>query len=69
MISSPYKNIVSGDFNNTQFSNSYFTIKGDLKDSFLERGKGYGETIKFWKFPFRIDMILVDPSLNITSLS
>jgi endonuclease/exonuclease/phosphatase family metal-dependent hydrolase len=67
MISSPYKNIVCGDFNNTQFSNSYYTIRGDLKDSFLERGSGYGETIKFWKFPFRIDMILVDPSLKITS--
>jgi len=62
---SPYKTIVCGDFNNTQFSNSYFTIKGGLKDSFLEAGHGYGETIKFWKFPFRIDMILVDPYFDV----
>ncbi|SKB47665.1 endonuclease/exonuclease/phosphatase family protein [Maribacter arcticus] len=64
---SPYKNIVCGDFNNTQFSNSYFTIKGNLKDSFLEKGRGYGKTINFWKFPFRIDFVLVDPSLEVLS--
>ena len=62
---SPYPTIVCGDFNNTQFSNSYFTIKGDLKDTFLEKGSGYGETIKFWKFPFRIDFILVDPKFKV----
>ncbi len=64
---SPYPVIVSGDFNNTQFSKVYFNIKGDLKDSFLESGRGYGETIKFWKFPFRIDMILGDPSFTFLS--
>ncbi|WP_339628982.1 endonuclease/exonuclease/phosphatase family protein [uncultured Maribacter sp.] len=67
MNNSPYKSIVCGDFNNTQFSNSYFTIKGDLKDSFLEKGRGYGKTINFWKFPFRIDYILVDPSFEVLS--
>lgn len=67
MNNSPYKNIVCGDFNNTQFSNSYFTIKGNLKDSFLEKGRGYGKTIDFWKFPFRIDFVLVDPSLEVLS--
>lgn len=64
---SPYPVIVGGDFNNTQFSKVYFNIKGDLKDSFLESGHGYGETIKFWKFPFRIDMILGDPSFTFLS--
>jgi vancomycin resistance protein VanJ len=67
MNNSPYKNIVCGDFNNTQFSNSYFTIKGSLKDSFLEKGRGYGKTITFWKFPFRIDFVLVDPSFEVLS--
>ncbi|SEC15001.1 Metal-dependent hydrolase, endonuclease/exonuclease/phosphatase family [Maribacter dokdonensis] len=65
--SSPYPVIVGGDFNNTQFSKVYFNIKGNLKDSFLEAGHGYGETIKFWKFPFRIDMILTDPSFKVVS--
>jgi len=64
---SPYRNIVCGDFNNNQFSRVYFNIKGDLKDSFLERGHGYGQTINFWKFPFRIDFILTDPSFQILS--
>lgn len=67
MNTSPYRNIVCGDFNNTQFSSAYFAIRGDLKDSFLEKGTGYGQTINFWKFPFRIDYILVDPSLKIIS--
>ena len=64
---SPYPIVVSGDFNNTQFSKVYFNIKGDLNDSFLKAGHGYGETIKFWKFPFRIDMILADPSIEFLS--
>ncbi|MDF4204195.1 endonuclease/exonuclease/phosphatase family protein [Maribacter sp. SA7] len=64
---SPYPVIVGGDFNNTQFSKVYFNIKGELKDSFLEAGHGYGETIKFWKFPFRIDMILGDSSFTFLS--
>ncbi len=64
---SAYPVIVGGDFNNTQFSKVYFNVKGDLKDSFLESGHGYGKTIKFWKFPFRIDMILGDPSFTFLS--
>ncbi|TVZ17414.1 endonuclease/exonuclease/phosphatase family metal-dependent hydrolase [Maribacter sp. MAR_2009_72] len=64
---SPYPLIVCGDFNNTQFSNSYFTIKGSLNDTFLKKGNGYGKTINFWKFPFRIDFILVDPVYEVLS--
>lgn len=67
MNKSPYKVMVCGDMNNTQFSNSYFNIKGNLKDSFLEKGTGYGKTINFWKFPFRIDFILVDPMFEVLS--
>ena len=67
MNNSPYRNIVCGDFNNNQFSSVYLNIKEDLKDSFLEKGSGYGQTIKFWRFPFRIDFILVDPSLEVLS--
>jgi len=67
MASSPYKNIVAGDFNNNQFSSVYFNLKRDFKDTFLEKGSGYGATINFWKFPFRIDFILVDPSFVVVS--
>jgi endonuclease/exonuclease/phosphatase family metal-dependent hydrolase len=67
MDSSPYKNIVSGDFNNNQFSSVYFKVKGDYKDTFLEKGNGFGSTINFWRFSFRIDYILVDPSFEVLS--
>ncbi len=65
--SSPFKNIISGDFNNNQFSNVYFKLKGDYKDTFLEKGNGFGTTINFWRFSFRIDYILVDPSFEVVS--
>ena len=62
-----YKKIVCGDFNNTQFSAVYRTIKGDMLDSFTEKGSGYGKTIKFWHFPLRIDFILADAEFEITA--
>ncbi len=67
MASSPYKNIITGDFNTNQFSSVYFNLKKELKDTFIEKGSGYGATINFWKFPFRIDFILVDPSFEVVS--
>ncbi len=67
MTTSPYNNVVAGDFNNNQFSSVYFNLKRDLKDSFIESGSGYGSTINFWKFPFRIDFILVDPSFEVVA--
>lgn len=67
MEASPFKTIVAGDFNNSQFSSVYFNIKGDLKDTFIEKGNGYGGTINFWKFPFRIDFILTAPSFNVVA--
>ncbi|MRX63852.1 endonuclease/exonuclease/phosphatase family protein [Maribacter luteus] len=62
-----YKKIICGDFNNTQFSSVYATIKGDMKDSFQEKGSGLGNTYTFKFLPFRIDFILTDPELEITS--
>ncbi|WP_180272300.1 endonuclease/exonuclease/phosphatase family protein [Maribacter sp. 4U21] len=63
---SKYSKIVCGDFNNTQFSNAYRIIKGDMRDSFSEKGSGYGKTINFWHFPLRIDFIMADPEMEIT---
>jgi len=60
MKSSPYKNIVMGDFNNTAYSYIYYKITSEgLKDTFKEAGKGFGKTFKFELFPARIDFILV----------
>ncbi|UWX56014.1 endonuclease/exonuclease/phosphatase family protein [Maribacter litopenaei] len=62
-----YKKIVCADMNNTQYSYAYQELKQDMEDSFLEKGNGYGTTIKFWKFPLRIDFILADPGIDILS--
>ena len=64
---SPYTNIVCGDFNNTQFSNVYKIVKGDLNDTFLKKGAGFGRTYNLWKIPLRIDYILTDPAFEVVS--
>ncbi len=62
-----YKKIILGDFNNTQFSNVYKTVKGDMKDAFVEAGKGFGRTLDFSYFPMRIDFILADESFTVNT--
>jgi Metal-dependent hydrolase len=62
-----YKKIVVGDFNNTQYSNVYLIIKGDMNDSYFEKGKGFGRTYDLLKFPIRIDYILSDPKFEVLS--
>jgi len=64
---SPYKVVVSGDFNNTAFSYVYNLIKSDLKDSFFEKGNGLGQTYSFNSIPLRIDFILVDKSFKVNN--
>ena len=64
---SPYINMVCGDFNNTQFSNIYKIVKGDLQDSFMEKGKAWGRTYNFVKLPLRIDYILADENFEVLS--
>lgn len=65
MAQNRFRKIVVGDFNNTQYSNVYQIIKGDLKDSFLEKGKGFGRTYDLFGFPMRIDYILTDSRLKV----
>ena len=61
---SPHPVIVCGDFNDTPVSYTYRKIKNDLKDSFLEAGKGFGSTYE-GKFPsYRIDYILHSSSME-----
>jgi endonuclease/exonuclease/phosphatase family metal-dependent hydrolase len=64
-----YKIILTGDFNNTAYSWAYHRIKGDLKDSFLEAGEGFGKTYDFVKYPLRIDFILVDKKYHINQFT
>ena len=56
--------IVCGDFNDTPSSFAYRTIKGDLKDAFIESGAGLGRTY-IGEFPsFRIDYIFYDEQFH-----
>lgn len=65
MDATAHKKIVVGDFNNTQYSNVYHTIKGDMNDSYFERGAGFGRTYDLLRFPIRIDYILADPDFEV----
>ena len=62
---SPYKTILSGDFNTTAHSYVYRLLKSDFVDAFEVAGKGFGRTFSFDYFPLRIDFILVDDALNV----
>ncbi len=54
---SPYKVIVCGDLNDTPVSYAYKKVRGELKDAFVESGKGIGRTY-IGKLPsYRIDFI------------
>ena len=64
IASSPYPVIVCGDFNDTPVSYTYRSIKGDLKDAFLESGIGIGHTYAKGLPLFRIDYILYDKKMT-----
>ncbi len=55
---SPYPLIVCGDFNDLPFSYTYTTVKGDMKDAFAEKGRGFGRTYNQIIPTLRIDHIL-----------
>ena len=63
--SSPYKVIISGDLNNTAFSYVYNELSKDFKDSFKEKGNGFGITFNYNLIPLRIDFILTDKLFKI----
>ena len=44
MDASPYPVILAGDLNDVPNSYAYTKVKGDMKDAFLEKGVGLGET-------------------------
>lgn len=62
-----HKTIVCGDFNGTQYANVYRTIRGDMQDTFQEKGTGYGRTYNFKYYPVRIDFILADKKMEVLS--
>lgn len=62
--------LIMGDFNDTPISYTYTSIRGDLKDAFLEKGTGFGNTFNVSYFPpLRIDHILCDESFQVLSFN
>lgn len=62
---SPYRFLICGDLNSTAFSNVYHIVKGEMQDTFEEKGSGFGKTFDIKFIPFRIDFILVDKSMDV----
>jgi endonuclease/exonuclease/phosphatase family metal-dependent hydrolase len=60
-----YPILVCGDMNNSAFSYVYRNVKGKLKDSFEQAGKGFGATYKFKYYPARIDYIFADEKMKV----
>lgn len=63
----PYKVIVCGDFNDTPLSYVYTTMRGNLNDAFVEKGKGMPSTYKGLFNMLRIDYVLYSPELKALS--
>lgn len=67
---SPYKTIITGDFNNTAYSYIYKELLGDdLRDTFEEAGHGFGKTFDFKFFPLRIDFILAHEDFEVNGFT
>lgn len=59
------RKIICGDMNNSAFSYVYQNIIGDMKDAFIEAGRGFGTTYNYKYYPARIDYILVDKDIKV----
>lgn len=62
--SSPYKTIVSGDFNDPPMSYTYLRFSDIMTDAFISSGAGVGQTFTRFAPTFRIDYIWHDFNLN-----
>jgi endonuclease/exonuclease/phosphatase family metal-dependent hydrolase len=62
---SPYPVIFCGDLNDVPNSHTYFTIRGDMQDAFLEKGFGIGRTFSSLSPTLRIDYIFTDHHFTI----
>lgn len=65
MSDAKHRKIICGDMNNSAYSYVYNNVKGDLKDAFVEAGKGFGKSYDFDYFPMRIDYVFVDKTIHV----
>ena len=66
---SPYPLVFCGDLNDVPNSHTYFTIRGDMQDAFLEKGFGIGRTFSSLSPTLRIDYILADDHFKINQFT
>jgi len=62
---SPYPEIICGDFSDVPNSYTYFRIKGNRNDAFVERSGGLGRTFSNVSSTLRIDYIMTDKQLKV----
>jgi endonuclease/exonuclease/phosphatase family metal-dependent hydrolase len=63
--SSPYPEIICGDFNDVPNSFTYFKIKGNRNDAFLKKGFGISRTFTSLSPTLRIDYILANKKMEV----
>ena len=69
MDDSPYPAIFCGDLNDTPNSYTYFTIRGDMQDAFLQKGFGIGRTFSSVSPTLRIDYIFADQNFRVSQFT
>jgi endonuclease/exonuclease/phosphatase family metal-dependent hydrolase len=64
-----YPKILCGDFNDTPFSYTYQQISKNMKDAFIDSGRGFGRSYRGSIPSFRIDYILYSRELECTGFA
>ena len=62
---SPHPVIFCGDFNDVPNSYTYFTVRGNMQDAFLEKGSGLGRSFTSISPTLLIDYILASKDLSV----
>ena len=62
---SPYPVLFTGDLNDVPNSYTYFKVRGELRDAFLEKGYGLGRTFRGLSPTLRIDYIFSDARFSV----
>ncbi|MFI5153478.1 MAG: endonuclease/exonuclease/phosphatase family protein [Chitinophagales bacterium] len=66
---SPYPVIICGDFNDVPNSYTYFRIRGNRKDAYIQRGFGIGRTYVHLSPTLRIDYIFTGQQFDVLQCS
>lgn len=63
---SPHPVVLAADLNDVPNSYTYFKVRGQMQDAFLEKGYGLGRTFNGLSPTLRIDYILADARFRVT---